>query len=296
MNEEQTSQLNNNLDQAMNSAITQSVEPEPRRQRIDLSGVTDTLLNYIVPLVSLLLALGIGFFVLYPSFSSKPDLEAQIMSKEKLSSTLKKKMETLVRLSDFESVVEENSDLVSRALASEELVPGLLTQIDKLSRESGLEISRLNYGLGAVSTQTSDEGSFTYDTVTVNMTATGSFQQLQSFLRNVENAARIINITSLRYSLNETDEGYMLGINFVLISPYLYVESNAVTDDALDLDIADQKFVTLINKVKNLKYYDPNDIDINVPVIEQTEEEENENEEQESPSNQETPTETSSNF
>ena len=42
---------------------------------------------------------------------------------------------------------------------------------------------------------------------------------------------------------------------FVLESPYQFVNSTAVTDDPVNLDITKDDFVTIINKVKGLKYY-----------------------------------------
>ena len=111
-------------------------------------------------------------------------------------------------------------------------------------------------------------GAVAYNYVAVNLGANGSLGQLKTFLKSIESAARIVNVDTFRFSLNEDDNGSYLGINFVLVSPYLFVESNAVTDEMIDLDITKPDFVDLINKIKNLKYYDPNDINVSVPVVE----------------------------
>ncbi len=243
--------------------------------KVDISGFKETLINYIVPLVSLLLSAAIGFFILYPSYKDLPDLMSEIAVKSNLETNLRNKLNNLNRLVDFKSIVDENSNLVNKVLLSEELIPGLLTQVDRIARESGLLVSRLNYGLGAT-TESEIAGAISYNYVTINLGAVGSFAQLITFIENVENAARLINIDQFRYSLSTTDFEEVLGINFVLQSPYLYIESDAVTDDAIDLNISNQDFLDLINRVKNLKYYDPNFVDTSVPVIEAPTEEEEE--------------------
>ncbi len=97
---------------------------------------------------------------------------------------------------------------------------------------------------------------------------------LRKSSRNVENAARLVIVENFRFSQSQTKDGQKLGINFVLISPYLYVESDAITDDPIDLDIGDGEFLELINKIKNLKHYDPYEIDLSIPVEETPVEEE----------------------
>jgi Tfp pilus assembly protein PilO len=242
-------------------------EQGKKRINIDMAEFKETLINYIVPLVSVLLIILILVFVLYPSYKNLPDLQAEVGRQTALRDNLQEKLNNLNRLVDFESVVSENSDLVNKVLVSEELVPGLLTQVDRISRESGLTVTRLNYGLGAPLADQS-AGDINYKYVTVNLGVSGSFDQMVTFLNNLENAARVINVDQMRYSISEVTDTPKLGINFVLVSPYIYVESTAVTDDPIDLDISDPQFVDLINKIKAMKYYDPNAVDQSVPVEE----------------------------
>jgi Tfp pilus assembly protein PilO len=270
-----------NFDQMIADAateMTQGSAPPETKKGLQLGALGDTLLNYIVPLVALVLSGLIGVFILVPSYKNLPELEAQLNSKKKLKHDLTMKLENINRLSDFKNVVDENSQLVDRALVSQELVPGLLTQIDKIARDSGFKLSRLNYGLGTT-TQTGVSGdAVTYDFVTVNLGVNGSFEQLKTFLRNLENSARIINVDKFRYSLSESEEGESLGVTFVLMSPYLYVESEAVIDEPIDLDISNPDFISLINKIKNLRYYDPYEVNLSVPVVETKEDEAEEEE------------------
>lgn len=271
----QQDKANQDLDKMMKDMASEiGKEAIKESKSVNTGALKETLINYIVPLVSGVLTLLIIIFVLLPSYNNLPELRSQLENKSRLKRNLELKIDNLTRLSDFKNVVDENSQLVSRVLVSEQLVPNLLTQVDKISQEAGFSINRLNYGLG-VTTQIGGTGDVvTYNFVTVNLGVNGSFEQLKTFLSRLENAARIIDVDKFRYTLSESDTGDFLGINFVLSSPYLFVESDAVTDEPVDLDISNPEFVDLINRLKNLNYYDPSVVDTSVPVVEATEEDE----------------------
>jgi len=234
---------------------------------VNMEAIKGTLINYIVPLLSIAGVVLIVLLVLLPSYKALPDLEKKLDQNKKLEATLSSKLGNLNKLVDFKKIVEENSDLVNKVLVSEGLVPGLLTQVDRIARDSGLTVNRLNYGLRGTTTGL-EQQAVSYNLVTINMDATGSFAQLKTFMKDIENAARVVIIENYRFSLNDAKEDNKLGMSFVLESPYLFVESNAITDDPVNLDISDPKFLNLINKIKSMKYYDPYAIDISVPVEE----------------------------
>lgn len=237
---------------------------------VDLAGVREALINYLIPLICLAASALLVLLVLMPAYKSMPELSAELEENSRLENTLREKLNNMNRLLEFKSVVEENSDLVNKVLVSEELVPGFLTQIDRITRESGMTVTSLNYGLGASRKGTGSE--VEYNTVTVNLGAEGSFGQLKSFMENVERAARIVVVDNFRYTRSAKEDDVKLSVNFVLVSPYLFVQSDAVTDEPIDLDISDPDFQALINRIKSLKYYDPYDIDVSIPLVETPEE------------------------
>lgn len=227
--------------------------------------IKDTLVNFFVPLIALTISLAVGFLVLYPSYKALPLLKAELEQKSTLEQNLDRKLNNLNGLVDFKRAVDENSELVNTVLVSEELVPALLTQIDKIVRASGMEITKLNYSFGGGGSTTKPED---YNTVSVNLNATGTFQQLVSLLKTFENTARMINVDVARYSRTVDEEkGEVVAATFVLSAPYLFVESTAVTDEPLELDISSAEFIKLINKIKEFQYFDPYEIDADVPVI-----------------------------
>ena len=212
--------------------------------------VKDTILNFIVPLIAVGICILIGVIFIMPAYKSLPELRNQIGEKTVLRDDLRAKKTNLNKLVDFKSIVDENSDLVNKVLVSEPLVPELLNQIDQIVKGSGMEVSKLSYAYGA-------EGeTATYQSVDVALSSDGSYEQLVVFLRNIEDAARLINIATFRFNI-DTAEGFeKVAANFTLVSPYLFVESQAVTDDPVTLDISSQKFIDFINKVKTMRFYD----------------------------------------
>ena len=63
-------------------------------------------------------------------------------------------------------------------------------------------------------------------------------------------------VDSFRFSEEKEDNKKQLAIQVSLASPYLTVESKAVTDDPINIDIADQAFISFVDTLKKLKYYE----------------------------------------
>ena len=212
--------------------------------------VKDAILNFIVPLVALAVCIMLGVVFILPAYKALPDLRVQIGEKTQLRDVLVSKKTALNKLVDFKSVVDENSNLVNKVLVSEPLVPELLNQIDQIVKESGMNVSKLSYAYGGVAEDVK------YQSVDVSLSNEGTYEQLITFLRNIEDAARIINISTFRYNIDSSEGIDRVAANFTLVSPYLFVESQAVTDDPVTLDISEQRFIDFINRVKIMRFYE----------------------------------------
>ncbi|MFZ5425206.1 MAG: type 4a pilus biogenesis protein PilO [Patescibacteria group bacterium] len=222
---------------------------------INTQTLKDTLLNFLIPIISIIVSIGLFVFWVYPSISKLPLLKAEVMQKRELEAQLRTKASNLNNLLDFKSVVDENSALIDQVLVSDPNVPILLTQIDSLARESGLAVTKLSYSFGETSGEDADLA--LYESVTVSLGVAGNYTQIETFLRNLENSGRIIDIISLRYSESVSEEGAdVLSASVVLTSPYLEVQSNAVTDDPVNLNVTSEQFIALIDKLKGLRYFD----------------------------------------
>ncbi len=218
--------------------------------------IKDTLLNFIVPIVSLVITLILVFAVLMPSLQSAPDLKEELQNARNLEGQLRTKLGVLNKLLDFEVIVDENAKLFTKALADEASVPELLTQIDTIAKESGLEVTKLSYSITDVGGAEDDETAITYQAVIVNLGTLGGYNQITTFLQNLSNSARLVDVVSYRFSGENDEDGFNYAATFILRSPYLAVESQAITDAAITVDISDPEFQSVLEKIKALKHYD----------------------------------------
>lgn len=241
---------------------------------IDTKSIKRALLNFVVPLVCIASSIFLIIAFIYPMIKKYPLIKVEFDNKVVLKNTLQTKVSNLRKLIDFKEFVDEGSDLVSKVLVSEADVPKLLDQVHQISTNSGMTINRLSYSYGGGGDKSSDS----YNTVIVSLGTETNYGQIILFMESVENASRFIVVPSFRYSLGRSTENTSnLSANFSIDSPYLFVQSNAVTDEAVNLDISSQEFVGFINEMKSLRHYEF--LNIDVEAIEETEEEESTDEE-----------------
>lgn len=254
------------MELGFNSYKTQSdlsnATPVFNKKSVDKAKLNDTVVNLLIPLVSLLSALLLAIFYIIPSAQNLQAKRDEVTELVKLSENLSQKLKKLNDLVDFKSSVDQNVALIERALPVEPLVPELLTQVDLISRESGLTVTKLSYSLGESADLAPDEGTY----VVVSLGVQGTFVQFKNFLRQLEDGARVVNVKNLRYSIDSTENSNILDISLVLTAPYLSVDSSASTDEPLALDIRDEYFISLVDRIKNLRFYEigvENLIDLN---------------------------------
>lgn len=232
--------------------------------QIDTSAIKEMLVNFIVPLVCLAATIVLGFVVIYPHYKNAPKVKEEVEQKTKLSGILNKKVLNLKKNAEFKQVLEENSTLVDKVLVSETAVPQLLDEVFQIASNVGVKVTRLSYSYGESPVVVSGSEALAtpeYKEVNVALGADGNYDQLISLLQDVEVAARVLYIPSFRYS---SDEDGVMSINFSILSPYLFVQSTAVTDEPVELDVTTQTFVDFMNKLKSLRFYEFMNKDIQV--------------------------------
>jgi Tfp pilus assembly protein PilO len=219
-----------------------------------LAKVKGTLLNFIVPLLSVLSAVLILSLYVYPTYKELPVKKAELDKKTALRDTLSKKVDALSKLIDFKDVFDENLNVVNKVLVPEPEVPRLLDQASQIASRAGMDIDRLSY---SYSSKGAEKSSF--EKVTVSMSVKSSFEQLVLFMELVEKAARYVSVPNFRYAISAStgDEDFgLLSSSFSLDSPYLFVESSAVTDEPIGIDMTSNDFTEFMSMLKGLDYYD----------------------------------------
>lgn len=230
--------------------------PEQKKPGIDFSVIIakakGALINFIIPLISILITGVLAIFYIYPSFKSFPVKKQDLEKKIETKNILNTKVLSLNKLIDFQQSLDENLDIVNKVLVPEPEVPKLLDQATQLAQKAGLSLDRLSY---SYSSKGATGGGF--DAVTVSMGGKSSFNQLILFMELVENAARYVSVPNFRYSVSaQAKDGGDVSSTFSLDSPYLFVQSSAVTDDPIKIDITSSKFIEFMSVLKGLDYYD----------------------------------------
>jgi Tfp pilus assembly protein PilO len=233
---------------------------EKTNLQLNTNSIVKSIVNFIVPLVCLLVCILLGFFIIFPYYKNKPAVDVQIAQKQSLKQLLESKLVVLNKLADFKGVLTENSQLVDKVLVSEASVPQLLDEIYQIATGVGLKVNRLNYSYGD-SKAVANSAPNQFSEVNVSLGTDGTYDQLVTFLQDTEAAARVLYVPSSRYSVNE--EGLM-SMNFSVVSPFLYVQSTAVTDEPVELDITSSSFTDFMNKLKTMKFYEFLNKDIQV--------------------------------
>ena len=216
-------------------------------------GLKETLVNFIVPLVAMGLSIALFLTIILPGIQKNPEKELQVTDAQALNLKLTDKREKLGKIESFENVIADYEGLVSKVLLSDPKVPELLTQVDTIAKESGLVVTKLTYSFTDV---TEKEKAAEVPLVNVSLGATGNYDQLVTFFENLERAARLVYVDSFRFSEEKEDNKTQLAMQVSLASPYLTVDSKAVTDEPITIDIADQAFIAFVDELKKLRYYE----------------------------------------
>lgn len=233
--------------------------------------------NFIIPLLALIVTVFLVVLVLIPGFKNYPLLVQTYQQKSQFQKELVVKTEKLNKLYEFRDTVLTNRALINKAMADAPMVPQLLAQLNMIAKDSGVVIQKLTYSISestpkpksapAPVTSPAPKGNAkvtlpaapkleppAYDVVLVNVGLTANYQQLLVFLKAIENASRLISVDNLRFSQDTEQEG-SYNISLVLSSPYVQVKTDAVTDDPIAFELNDPKFRELVDRLAKLKFY-----------------------------------------
>src|SRR3989344_3481872 len=215
----------------------------------------DFFIYFLLPILLLGGTAALSVLIAYPAYKDLPVKDSELKALQEKDLRLDQKLKKLNDLTDFKEIVDEDLKLVNFALPSESEVPLLLTEVQQIAKESGLAIGALNYS----SSGPNEAG----DTSRVNvfLNAKGNFSQTKTFLVTLEKAARIVDISTIRFSSLKGASPQSLEVSEIdlslgLTSPFLFVESKAVTEDPITIDIRDGAFVKFMNNLKNYKVYE----------------------------------------
>lgn len=196
-----------------------------------------------------LVVLGVGIF----GVISVPSRQRQIGRAENNLLVLKQKGERLAGVLSEIKTLESSLEAVQTALPVSDDVPDLVMQLEEIARQSGMTVQHLGFGEGSLATVPREEG---VERISLTAVVSGSYGSLQTFLRNLENTSRLVNVTNFRFSPGQKEEGEEgLSVTLGLEAFYLPAAEKISLETPLTLDTTSEEYIGLIRKVKALRVY-----------------------------------------
>lgn len=143
------------------------------------------------------------FFFVVPQITQAYSYFTQWQEAQATEKSLKEKLQAL---SDTERAPEFRYEtLVNTALPDRKPLLELMQSLAMLSQESNVNIDRFSLTPGLVATQAAESPSNTAESLDVEYSVSGSFEQLNAFMRRVEEVTPFTTIVSLGINTNNKD-------------------------------------------------------------------------------------------
>jgi len=200
----------------------------------------------------ILFIIGILLIVLgaIPSWRKTQDLQSDIVAEQDRIVALKEKNRQLLDFSDQSVEIDKQFTIFDHAISSENKVPELLTQVQKISGACGVKVTTLQFG------GEKEKTSGKLQEVRLQYASESSFSRLTCFLSAIEKASRLIEMESLRYSLsvNEDTGAQVITAQSTLLSYYTPTPQLS-PDNPLTFSLSDERFLKNIELLKGFKTY-----------------------------------------
>lgn len=186
----------------------------------------------------------------FPSWGRMQDLRKQISAEETRIVVLKEKNAKLLDLSDQSDGVTKDFALFDQAITSENKIPELLTQVQKISESCGVSVTTLQFG-----GETQQAGGRVQE-VRLQYAVESSFSKLTCLVNAIEKASRLIDLESLRYSasINSETGAVILTTQAILISYYTQ-EPVLNPDNPVAFSLSDPAYLHNLDLLKLFKVY-----------------------------------------
>ena len=222
---------------------------------MNTSKIKATFIDNLYLAVSLVGSLFFILVLLFPSLSSIPTLRTKLSAKNEELKQLKAKSSRLNSLISNQSTLKANLKLVDMAVPSKDNVPNLMTQIQRIASDSGVTLKALQFGTSSLNTSAGESNRVLADKnikrVLLQAIAEGAFSNLQSFLRNLEEASRLISVDNVTFENKKS--GSSVASTLGLTSYYV---DNVPTDPSFSLDLGSEDLKTTLVKLKSMKIYE----------------------------------------
>ena len=162
--------------------------------------------------LTLIASIILGLFAVSPTLSTIANLQKQINDNTFVNQKLQQKINNLTTLQQKYADIQKDMPVITDAIPTSSQVPLLVAQIQTIAKDANLKLDRfqtLEIDLSKGKTTNKDYSSFDF-----GLSAEGSYQQIIDFLNNLTNFQRMITITDISISKqNSTDNSSTLQLN-----------------------------------------------------------------------------------
>ena len=174
-----------------------------------------------ITIISVIVLFLLIYFGLKPILAKLKSANTEVKVKKEELSLKEKKLDNLKTIKSKLETVKGDLELLQKALPKEEDIPGVLVSAEALASQSGLLISSFTPSTEKKATATppaGEEGATGLGSVPFNLSLSGSYPALLTFLTNVENNLRPTSVSSVNITGGGTDKP--LSINLKMVSYY----------------------------------------------------------------------------
>lgn len=174
----------------------------------------------IIILILVLVFIGIVFLFDLPAYNKFTSLNKEIKWQEQL---LEDKEAVIVKTNQLKQDYDTYKDELKRVtyvLPSEKEIPNLIVQFEALVSENGLVLESLNFLEEEAKKAKEGETPAPYKSLQVSLSATGTYESLESFLKALELNIRLMDVKLVDFSSKQSEMEGLFTFNINLIVYY----------------------------------------------------------------------------
>lgn len=156
-----------------------------------------------------------------PTLGTIAQLNAEIEEKNALLAQLRNKNAALQTVSQLVMREQSNIALLSQVMPPTPSIMTLLKMIEKIAMDSNVIITNLS--LGAVPEEIDDTTpgkKASLMNIPLTVSVVGTYADIRTFVENIDNSRRILDIITITFSLDENKGTKLLKANISMNAPY----------------------------------------------------------------------------
>ncbi len=164
--------------------------------------------KFFISLGSFLAIVLLAIFVIWPLFSSVLELNKEVKERQKELSDLEKLIAKTQELSEDYQLMNSEINKFFLALPDKKEIPQLLIQFENLAVNNGLLFEAIQFvseqekdlGFGLTGSQENqDLKTKAFNSSSVNLTVSGSYQAFKGYLSDLEKNIRVMDVKSINF-------------------------------------------------------------------------------------------------